>query len=213
MKKQSLIIWYVVWVVFYVALVILNYCLYGSDLVKMLSCVGIGLNILFVHLRSPKDYLLQIALVFTLLSDMIIATGASAFLCVFAVAFAQFFHFSRLAELKTRAFLWFLMILMLTVYLSSLLGADLVFMMGTFSACFLCGNLILSVSWYRKARTLSSMCAMLGFALFALCDICVALSYHLQLGTMSPSMQEAMDYMSWIFYYPSQIFIALSGKV
>lgn len=191
----------------------LNYCFEGLTLVKVFSCIGIGLNILFAYLRSPKDYLLQIALAFTLLSDVLIAVNMSAFLCVFAFVFAQFFHFSRLAKLEAKAFLWFLAALTVTVYLASLLGIEPIFAIGAFYACLLGGNLVLSVSWYRKARTFPALCAMLGFVLFVLCDICVALSYFSRIGAIPSEIARGVDYVSWIFYYPSQIFIALSGKV
>lgn len=212
-KRKMFKVWLVIWIVFYLVIMALNYSFEGSDLVKVLSCLGIGLNVIFVYYHSPKDYLLQIALAFTLLSDVIIAVNAPAFLCVFAFVFAQFFHFSRLAKLESKALLWFLVTMTSIVYIISVLGIEPTFAMGAFYACFLIGNITLSILWYRKTKSTVALCAMLGFLLFALCDTCVALSYFSRVGILPLEVAKCTDYMSWVFYYPSQIYIALSGKV
>lgn len=212
MIKKCLWPWCVVWGVFYVGIMLMNYLLPGSEIVKAISCVGIGLNVLYVWKISPKDYLLQIALAFTMLADVVIAVGAPAFLCVFVFVFAQFFHFARLSGIEERYFLMFLITLTLIVYAVSLLGLEPAVAMGTFYALLLVGNIIMSVMWYRKTRTLPALMAVLGFVLFALCDVCVLTAYASRIGLIPSAILLGADFVSWIYYYPSQIFLANSSK-
>lgn len=211
-SKNLVLVWRVVWVGFYVSILILNFFLQDSWLVKTISCIGIALNVVYVCYYSPKDHLLQIALAFTLLSDVILAVNNVAFLGVFVFVFAQFFHFMRLTEFDSRFFLVFLGSLTAIIYVTSLFGLEPMFVIGAFYAFLLVANLGISVVWYRRARTQSALSAMVGFLLFVLCDSCVAISYFARIGILPLAIHSYMDYMAWVFYYPSQVFLANSSK-
>ena len=213
MKKPTTNIWRITWGIIYASVLILNFFYADTWPAKLLACVGIGLNIVYATQHSPRDHLLQIALSFTLLADVILSINNLAFLGVFCFAFVQFFHFARLSDLDPRYFIIFLAAITVIVYLLPLLGLESMFVIGTFYACFLGANLILSTIWYRKKPSRRSRAAMLGFILFILCDTCVAISYFSRVGLLPLPVHYYADFLSWVFYYPSQIFIAQSGKV
>lgn len=212
MKKQTTVFWLTIWITIYLVILILNFIIPQSLATKIISCLAISLNVLYSSQRSPKDHLLQIALGFTFLADVILAFHNSAFLGAFVFAFAQFFHFARLNTLDSRHFLTFLLFLTILVYLSSLLGLEQTIIIGSFYAFFLCANLINSILWYKKSHSLPAFRSALGFTLFVLCDLCVATSYFSHIGVFSIALFPYADYLSWVFYYPSQIFIANSSK-
>ena len=204
--------WWAIWGTMYLCILVMNLFFLHSGPAKVISCLAIALNIPYSIQKSPRDHLLHIALAFTLLADTVLAVNTTAYLGVFIFAFAQFFHFARLTHIDPRYFLVFLLMVTLITYLTPLLGIDSMFIIGTFYACLLASNLVLSITWYQRSKTKNSRSAMLGFILFTLCDLCVAASFFANTGHLPHTLAPFADYLSWVFYYPSQVLLSNSSN-
>ena len=184
----------------------------GNIITTIIRYLGIFLNLVYVHRNFRKDALLTIAILFTFLADTILMLDNSAFIGVFIFAVTQCFHFLRITGLRSKHFITFLVLVTVMLYLAKLTGLDFMLVMGGIYASLLVLNIIFSLRWYFKERTGNALAASIGFILFTLCDTCVMLSYFSRTGGLPMAILPVVNYLAWVFYYPSQIFIINSSK-
>ncbi len=187
--------------------------------VTVLKYIGIVLSYLYARRKFPKDYILQIALLFTLLADTILTFDQINIFGVLAFCFAQYFHLARFARVKPKFFVgWTLFVVLLLIFgwLNSIPDMYvLAFIYGTS----LIGNIILTHRWWKKANSerstnreiVASTCAFFGFILFFACDINVAISYLSVTKVLPLFLARYANFFAWLFYYPSQVLISNSS--
>jgi len=212
-------VWLIIWLTIYGGFLILGLVMppawVGTTILKY---SGIVLCLIYAIQKFPKDYLLHIALAFTLLADTILALGNLDLYVygVFVFCFAQFFHFTRLVSINrphTKNFIAYFLIVVLTFFA----GVSIVHIPAMYVICFIYAvtllfNIFLAYRWHHHNHSVPATCAWYGFLLFILCDTCVAFSYLSHTGTLVAFIGPIADYLDWAFYYPSQILISNSSK-
>ena len=163
--------------------------------------------------KNLNDAFLALALFFTAVADyflLVINNHFEAGVTVFIVA--QIFHFARIATLKTlktnlisvaaRLLLAVVALVLLAVTnnfdtLNCLVAIYFpLLLVNTADALF--------VALKNKKRIL----LFVGFCLFVLCDVCVGL-YNIDIN-LPTKLVNAVSFLMWVFYLPSQTLIALS---
>ncbi len=187
--------------------------------VTILKYIGIALSFIYAHKKFPKDYLLQIALAFTLLADTILTFDHISVFGVLAFCFAQYFHIARFSKIKPKFFIAWTLFIVLFLMFGYFNKIEDMYILAMIYGSTLIGNISLSCRWWAKARKenasdreiVASTCAFYGFILFLMCDTNVALSYLSVTGTLPLIIAKYANFFAWLFYYPSQILISNSS--
>jgi len=150
---------------------------------------------------------LALAMLFTCFADayMLLSDEAAGVLIFIIV---QALHLTRQTRRGRRAVLALAAAPITAVFLW-LLGLRLLIAAGAVYAALIFANLTLAiVNADRKRWEFRHVTIAAGFALFALCDVSVALTglapYHVAVVTAA---------LTWLFYLPSQLLLALSAAV
>lgn len=204
--------WLFTWLAIYVAILVLGFFFPGSTLLTFVKLLGIFLCLVFAVINFRSDLLLLAALLFTVCADVLLALNNLSTSGVMVFAMAQLAHFVRLSHNGRhvkRYFYFALVVLSATI----LLPPDLKILVyaGVYAVTLLC-NVALSFRWAKARPSLHSLAALAGFALFAACDIHVAVSYATVIGVLPLELKPFADYMAWFFYYPSQLCISASSR-
>lgn len=190
--------------------------------VTILKYVGIVLCYLYAHKKFPKDYILQIALAFTLLADTILTIDQVSVFGVLAFCFAQYFHIARFAKIKPKVFIgWslFLVFFLAFGWLNQI--KDMYILAFIYGSSLFC-NITLTHRWWKKTKNnkkssdreiVASSCAFWGFILFLICDLNVATSYLSVTGFIPIVIARYANFFAWLFYYPSQVLISNSSII
>ncbi|MBP5512478.1 hypothetical protein J6X90_03770 [Candidatus Saccharibacteria bacterium] len=190
--------------------------------VTILKYIGIVLSFIYAKKKFPKDYILQIALAFTLLADTILTFDQISKLGVLAFCIAQYFHIARFAKIKPKYFVMWTLFLFLLLISGRILKIESMFVLAFIYALSLSMNIILTRQWWKRVKNkkqatdrevVASTCAMAGFILFALCDTNVALSYLSVTGAIPLFIARYANFFAWLFYYPSQVLISNSSVI
>ncbi|MBR1874823.1 hypothetical protein IJ798_00375 [Candidatus Saccharibacteria bacterium] len=191
--------------------------------VTILKYLGIVLSYLYARRKFPKDYILQIALAFTLLADTILMLDNVSPLGVFAFCLAQYFHLARFAKIRPSYFIFWSGFLLMLLILGRLAQVETMYVLATIYLFSLTLNVALTCRWWRRVKAnpekysdrelVASTCAFFGFVLFACCDFNVALSYLSVTGTLPLTLARYANFLAWFFYYPSQILISNSSVI
>ena len=203
--------WLTTWAIIYVGFVILGSFFpdfIGTDILKI---IGITLCLIYTCQKFKKDSLLIIALIFTLLADIILTINDVSIFGVITFCFAQFFHTARLKQTKPIFLIFYFLIATVIFLIAIYLKINPMYAIAGIYAYGLFSNLFFSIRWYFAAKSTASTCAAVGFFLFVLCDICVALSYLGVTAVLPLIFKPFGDYFAWIFYYPSQVLISNSS--
>jgi len=190
--------------------------------VTILKYIGIVLSYVYARKKFPKDYILHIALAFTLLADTILTFDSVSVFGVLAFCFAQYFHIARFAKIKPKAFAtWTIFILTLLTFGWYNKIPDM-YVLAFVYAISLIANIVLTHRWWKQTKDnknstdrelVASTCAMYGFILFLLCDTNVAVSYLSVTGTLPLFVARYANFFAWLFYYPSQVLISNSSII
>ncbi len=190
--------------------------------VTILKYIGIVLSFVYARKKFPKDYILQIALAFTLLADTILTFDQVSVFGVLAFCFAQYFHIARFAKVKPKFFIaWTLFIILFLIFGWLNQIPDMYILAMIYGSC-LIGNISLTHRWWLKAKSskdstdrevVASTCAFYGFVLFLMCDTNVALSYLSVTGVLPAFIARYVNFFAWLFYYPSQVLISNSSMI
>lgn len=190
--------------------------------VTILKYLGILLSYLYARKKFPKDYILQIALAFTLLADTILMINNVDPIGVLAFCLAQYFHLARFAKIKPSYFIAWSGFLLFILAFGHLAKLDSMYSLATVYLFSITLNVVLTYRWWKRIKTsessndrelVASTCAFFGFVLFALCDFNVALSYLSVTGTLPAQLARVANFLAWFFYYPSQVLISNSSII
>ena len=191
----------------------------NSLIVKYLKYLGIILNLVYVLKRSPKDLFLVIAITFTLIADTIFALNPTSAWAVLVFCFVQYFHSLRFAKSKKLSVVRavFTILVLIFGFASSLSNIYAFAYVYTF---LIVGNIHLSYrNLDRVCREKNSsekykrLCAyaFAGFILFFFCDVNIALTFYSNSGILPASFGPYINFIAWLFYYPSQILLINSS--
>lgn len=190
--------------------------------VTILKYIGIVLSYIYARKKFPKDYVLHIALAFTLLADTILTFDQVSKLGVLAFCFAQYFHIARFAKIRPKYFvLWTLFLLLLLIF-GRINHIEEMYVLAFIYAISLAMNIVLTRQWWKVVKEseeatdqeiVASTCGMYGFILFLMCDINVALSYLSVTGVIPLLIARYANFFAWLFYYPSQVLISNSSII
>ena len=190
--------------------------------VTLLKYIGIVLSFVYARKKFPKDYILHIALGFTLLADTILTFDQVSKIGVLAFCFAQYFHIARFAKIRPKYFvIWTLFMFLLLVF-GRICRIEEMYILAFIYAISLTMNIILTHEWWRVTKEseeatdreiVASTCAKYGFILFAMCDINVAMSYLSVTGVIPFFIARFANFFAWLFYYPSQVLISNSSII
>lgn len=209
-------IWRLIWLFIFAGFVTMDAFFPGFFGITFLKLLGIGLCLVYVIQKHHEDYLLLLAFSATFIADLLLAVNNTSLFGVFIFAIAQFLHFSRLKQLKTKYIYAIATIITIFFIATAALGAYSIVLIGSIYAFFLISNLILSFKWYKSARSEKknpAFCALAGFILFACCDLCVAGSFFSGLHALPFIFKRLFDFFAWVFYYPSQVLISNSSRI
>ncbi|MBQ9020323.1 hypothetical protein IJ096_03320 [Candidatus Saccharibacteria bacterium] len=206
--------WLITWAIIYASFLILDIIWQGSIPVTVIKYTGIVLCLVYAFKKWPKDYLLQIALLFTLLADTILVFDHTSTIGVFVFCIAQFFHLARLSQFhfSPRAFTVYIIIILLVVAFGITQHLQIMYPLAGVYLITLIFNVISAHAWYASAHTVPSLCAICGFILFFCCDFNVGISYFSAVGALPIVLFAPANYLAWFFYYPSQVLISNSSK-
>lgn len=206
--------WFIIWVGIYLGFLTLD--IFYPDFwiaSSILKYVGIFLCVVYAHHKFPKDYMLQLALLFTLLADTILVWTPHAIAGVYVFSFAQFLHLMRLTKLPRRALSIFAAMISFFFAITIACGLTPIYAIATLYGIELICNLVMAISNYRENRDdYHARCAFYGFAAFICCDACVALRFLAINGAISTVGLPIIALLVWVFYYPSQVLIANSSS-
>ena len=206
--------WLITWATIYFSFLILDIIWNGSIPVTIIKYTGIVLCLVYAIKKWPKDYLLQIALAFTLLADTILVFDHTATLGVFVFCIAQFFHLARLNSFyfNPKIFIVYLLIIGLVVLFGLVEHLDPRYPLAGVYLCTLIYNVVEAIIWNKSKKSTPAICALAGFILFLCCDINVGISYFSSIGDLPMMLFAPANYLAWAFYYPSQVLISNSSK-
>ena len=188
--------------------------------VTILKYIGIVLSFIYARKKFPKDYILQIALGFTLLADTVLTFDQVNVFGVLAFCFAQYFHIARFAKVKPKAFIVWTFGIMWLLILGAYYKIEDIYVLAFIYGMSLFMNIALTRRWWKDTmknkkatnrEIVASTCAFFGFILFLLCDTNVALSYLSVTGTLPAFVARYANFFAWLFYYPSQVLISNSS--
>lgn len=204
--------WITLWSLLYASFLVLGLILPDSLAVSIIKLTGIFLCVLFVLFQFRNDRLIQLAFLCTFAADLVLAADNTAATGVLVFCGAQLAHFMRLSKSGTAARIWLIAALVILIAGTLTPTGVNIFFYGAVYAGTLISNLILAIRWYHHNHSFYSLVAMIGFILFLACDINVACSYGTVIGIFPAAVHGFADYLSWVFYYPSQILLAHSSR-
>lgn len=180
--------------------------------------------VLFSRNREKHLFFLRLAMIFTLISDMLILLSDFYFCGVLTFIIAQQFHGLRISVLRGKegnkdfiirlliqaviSLLICLTLRELNIRIDGLLAASIFYF-----TCILT-NTARSLRLAAAIRDKKSKYLAAGMVLFLLCDINVGLfnlSDFLSVGQVYSKIYLASSILMWTFYAPSQVLISLSG--
>lgn len=205
--------WLAAWGAIYATIIIVGLFWPLSPVLTMVKLLGIFLCLIFAVVNFRSDLLLLAALLFTVCADVLLAINNLSTSGVMVFAMAQLAHFVRLSHngRHTKRYFYFaLAVLAGTILLPPHLK---IVAYGAVYACTLLCNLALAFRWSRQQPGFRSSMALIGFALFLACDLHVLTSYCTVIGLLPLELKPFADYMSWVFYYPSQVCVSASSTL
>ncbi len=213
--KQEFRYWLFIWTVIYALIIILG--LFHPD-TWILTAIKIG-SVLLCSIYSvifyPRDHFLHAAMIATFIADCLLAGDNISLIGLTVFLLAQCIHAYRLLPSQSaHKIIWLLIVAFIALLVNSFLNfVPPLFIVCSFYAFTLLLNILTSWRWYKSSRRdLYAFCAILGFCLFACCDLFTGVSY-LSLTEVFPAFLYApANFFAWFFYYPSQIFISNSPK-
>lgn len=207
-------VWLACWTATLAAVTWLNFAVpEASSPARLLSYAGIFSCFVFALTAKRRDPLLVAALAITAIADYFlilfsfVVPGLIAFCCV------QLLHAIRLRRLVPTNPAPFFIALTTMVVAGIILRFSLIFMLGSLYACVLLHNLLAAKKFYDDTNyAILSARIFWGFALFVACDVCVALGYLTGENAIASILPATFfSSMTYVFYLPSQVLLALSG--
>jgi len=205
--------WITIWSLIYVTFLTIDAVyqdFWGSSVLKY---IGIFLCIVYAYQKSSSDTPLVLALFFTFLADTILVWTKWEVFGVFCFCFAQFMHLIRHGLAQPKYIGIFTLLITLFFIYATTQNIPAIYAITVVYALMLVTNLVLSINRFLKNKSdVHARYGMYGFIAFIACDICVGLRHLILDGALPTTALPLIAYLVWVFYYPSQIFIANSSN-
>ena len=204
--------WLIVWISIYLSFILLDIFFPGWPATSLLKYTGIFLCVIYAYKKYNSDLMLILALLFTFIADTILVWTNWTVAGVYIFCFAQFMHFLRLNKARLKyVFVW-AAIVSFAFAIAVIEGCLPIYAIASIYTIILISNLYLSASHLQHHKTdFKARCAFYGFAAFACCDICVTIRFLSLDGLISSDIMPIVNFLIWLFYYPSQVLIANSS--
>ncbi len=209
-------IWVIVWIVMYILMIIASLITPEGTVVTIIKLGGIILCLLYSAVTFPRDYLLLLAILTTCLADIVLANNNTSAIGIILFLITQIIHLCRLdgIRLKIPIILWSSFITAILLFDAITQIVPLLYIACGFYVVTLIINIIAAIKWrQREPYNLRALFAILGFTIFACCDICTGISYLSLIGIFSPAIYIPANFFVWFFYYPSQVLISNTGSI
>lgn len=204
--------WFWLWGLIYATILVFGLFWPTSITVTILKLLGIFLCFVFTVKYFKKDKLLQVAFLFTFVADVLLAINNVSTAGVMVFAFAQISHFIRLCQKPLLAKIWLIVSCLALIIVYVLPIDNQIIFFGVIYGVTLMANLGTCIYQYAKKKNLSTFYGLLGFGLFACCDLLVAVSFFTTLGLLPAFLYGIANYCCWVFYLPAQVCLANSSK-
>ena len=205
--------WIVIWAMIYVGFLLLGMTKDNELFATILKYGGLVLCFIYVLLYARRDVFLVLALGFTVIADGILIYNNVSELGVGVFILVQVAHFLRFSQIRSVSPLIPILAAMLVVSFGFLQrGIPIMFILATAYGILIFTNIYEAVRWYKSERSDMARHALVGFILFFLCDLCVGVSYLTTTEALPQTITLLANYLAWVFYLPSQVNLALSGK-
>ncbi|MBR3414449.1 hypothetical protein IKG73_00300 [Candidatus Saccharibacteria bacterium] len=211
--KELGISWIVVWFLVYVAFLILGMNKENEVITTTLKYGGLVLCFIYTLVYSRKDVFLVIALGLTVIADGILIYNNASEIGVLVFIFVQMAHFLRFSRIRAISPILPILASALVIILGMLQKEiPTMFILAISYGILMFTNIFEAFCWYRESRSAAAKYALIGFILFFICDLFVGLSFVTTTTTLPHTVTLFANYMAWVFYLPSQVFLAFSGK-
>ena len=207
--------WPIIWGIIYGLIIIVGVISPTNDFLTFIKLGGIFLCLFYVVQYFHKDYLLQLALLFTSIADIVLALENTAISGIITFLIAQIIHLFRLSDKSNHLSITiFAIFAIIASTCDAIWGfAPLIFVVCAFYLAVLIANIGFSWRWLKSApKARAPLFSLLGFILFLCCDTCTAVSYLSLTGVFPAFLYGLANFFAWAFYYPSQILISNSSK-
>ncbi len=206
--------WALIWALIYISFLFLDIVFPGWFGTNMIKYIGIFLCVVYAYTKYSTDLMLIFALLLTFLADTVLVWTDWVVAGVYIFCFAQFMHLLRLSKARLEhIFSWAAAISILFAILV-IQGFQPIYVIASIYAIVLVSNLYLATNRYRQHRTdFKARCAFYGFVTFVCCDCCVATRFLALDGHLTVAVLPMVNFLVWVFYYPSQVFIANSSTM
>lgn len=207
--------WPAIWAWIFLSIVILGIATPDSFTLTFIKIGGIFLCFIYILRVFPKDRLLQLTLLLTFCTDIILAINNTAEAGILVFLIVQIIHTIRLENknylTQVISFTGFAAISIIINLIWQI--TPMIYLIVGFYIVAIITNVYISWRWWRQnPKNFPALCALLGFSLFLCCDACTGISY-LALKNMFPTFLYApANFFAWFFYYPSQILVSNSSK-
>ncbi len=209
-------LWLVLWAVIYTLIITLGITAPHSLVLTVIKLGGIFLCLMYAWLTFPDDHLLQIALLVTLIADVLLAINNVSEFGVLTFLVSQVVHLLRLNSPRIKGPLMiFVCLAALALVLTIMIDYTLVVV--TTAGCYfilLLANVVSALRWYsRDYHSIQAWCGVTGFLLFLCCDLWVGVSFLALNHLIHPVFYILANFFAWFFYYPAQVLISNSSKL
>ena len=149
--------WVATWIIIFVGFMTLDaftHITTGTTFfgTTVLRYSGIVLTVVYAARKFPKDYLLQIALLFTLLADTILVVDSTSYLGVFVFSLAQYFHIARFAGTEPKFFITWTIAIIAVFYFGVSAQLEPMYFLAAIYGASLLMNVRLAKRWFIRAR-------------------------------------------------------------
>ena len=204
--------WLLIWFIIYLSFLLLDTFIPNYQGTAIIKYVGIFLCIVYAYQKYHSDTALILALLFTFLADTILVWTRYEIMGVFCFCIAQTAHLIRLNRRYAANIKLLVLILSAILLLALILKSPPIYAISCVYIILLVTNFILAIKdCHKNKANVHSRYGFYGFQLFICCDICVALRHLMMDGLLGNAMLPLINYLIWVFYYPSQVLIANSS--
>lgn len=217
-KHTGLIIWLILWAVIFITI---NFCdLFYPDrfFTSVIKVSSIGLCLFYVIINYWSDKILILAMLTTLIADIILAIDNTSIFGVIFFLITQIIHSIRLLQPNSQKFqkpiLCFLLLSAILIVLAVTTNfIPPMFAIASLYIFALSTNVYISNRWRKEnPKNLRANFAFYGFILFLSCDLCVGVSYLSLTAVLPKIFYMPANFLAWFFYYPAQILLSNSTK-
>ncbi|MBR6168857.1 hypothetical protein IKQ74_02845 [Candidatus Saccharibacteria bacterium] len=206
--------WAVIWISIYCGFLLLDVFFPGWFGTSLLKYIGILLCVIYAYTQYSTDIMLSLALLFTFMADTVLVWTEWTVAGVYIFCFAQFMHLLRLCKAKFEYIFAWAAFVSIAFAIAVIQGCKPIYAIASIYALVLFSNLYFATCRFIDHKTdFKSRCALYGFIAFVCCDVCVATRFLALDGYLTLAVLPIVNFLVWVFYYPSQVLIANSSAM